>query len=137
MAFGDPPSGPDFGAMLSLIKASQGQGGSGCAPILLGVRLECNVGAPLSIQGRGLNYDSMICKSAQARPGLLAKLLKDAGFDRGEIAEGIKKCADAAHPQQAVFREASQAELFGQGGSGGGFVQGLGMSPRGGGIEMA
>ncbi len=138
MAFGDPPSGPDFGAMLALINASQGQGGSGSAPILFGARLECNVGSGLTPQGKGFNCDGIMNKLPQGKPGILAKLLKDCGFTGSDIAAGLKKCADAAPAQQAAFQQASQAELFGQGGpTGGSFVQGLGSPRGGGGIEMA
>jgi hypothetical protein len=121
----DGPTGPGLEQMMALIRASQGQGGSGSAPILMGVRLDQNVGAPLSIQGQGLiKADGKAQFSAPRRDGLFAKLLKDMGISGGEIVEGMKKVAQAG-----PVREASITEITGQSsglGSGSGMGQGSG-----------
>jgi hypothetical protein len=120
----------DMGAQMAQwaaqMQAQQGQGGSGSAPILLGARLECNVGSGLSLQGKGLNSDSMMNKLPQGKPGMFAKLLKDIGFTGSDIAAGMKKCAEAAPPQQPAFQQASQADLFGQGAPVGGYSANIG-----------
>ena len=128
----------DMGAQMAnwvaQMQAQQGQGGSGNAPLLFGARLEANVGSALSPQGKGLNSDGMINKLPQGRPGTFAKLLKDIGFTGSDIAAGLKKVADAAPPQQAAFQQASQAELFGQGGpSGSSFASAISAGPSAGG----
>lgn len=106
----DGPTGPDFGAMLSLINASRGAGGgSGVAPILMGCRLDQNVGAGLSLQGKGLNADGMVNKLPQGRPGPVANFLKNIGLSGPEILEGMRKVAQAG-----AVREASIAEITGQ-----------------------
>ncbi len=115
----DGPTGPGLEQMMSLIRASQGQGGSGCAPLLMGVRLDQNVGASLSIQGQGLiKADGKAQFCAPRRDGLFAKLLKDLGINGSEIVDGMKKVAQAG-----AVREASITDITGKGpGLGGGFV---------------
>lgn len=86
-------------------------------PILGGKHGEINVGNPLSIRGAVFNIDNMMVKS-QKRPGGLAKILSDMGFNQKDFIEGLQKVAQAGPVQQA-----SQADLFGQGmPSGGSFV---------------
>lgn len=117
----DGPTGPDFGAMLSLINASRGPGGgSGVAPILMGCRLEENVGAGLSLQGKGLNADGMVNKLPQSRPGPVANFLRSIGFSGSEILDGMRKVAQAG-----AVREASITDITGQ-------SHGLGRSLPGG-----
>jgi hypothetical protein len=128
----DGPTGPDFGAMLALINASQGQGGSGCAPILMGVKLDVNMGANLSIQGKGFNSDGMIAKLPQGKPGLVAKLLKDMGCSGAEILEGMKKVSQAAPVQQANMASITGSDAGH--GLGGGFA--ASSMSQGGGSEI-
>lgn len=88
-------TGPDPLQMLSLIKASEGKGGSGHAPILMGLQLEVNVGANTSNPGV-LKADGMLNKLPQGRPGIFAKLMKEMGFEGAQIVADIGKCAQSA-----------------------------------------
>jgi hypothetical protein len=101
------------------MQQAQGQGGSGSSPLLLGARLDTNVGTPLDIKRLApINFDGMIVTPAQRPNGPIAGLLKQMGLNGPEILEGMKKVAQAG-----PVREANQAELFGQGGpAGGSFV---------------
>lgn len=122
MAFGDgAPQGPDFGAMLALINSSKGTGGSGCAPGLMGIRLEQNVGSCLSPQGKGLNCDKTFAAAAPRQDRGLCKILKDI-VNLADLGPTLKKISDAGPVKQVN----SIAEIFGQGGPGGGsFVSAL------------
>jgi hypothetical protein len=93
--------GPDWARMASLLQAAQGSGGSGCAPILMGLPLDLNVGQGLSIQGKGLNADKTVVLAAKSRPGLLGSLCKQMGFDPNEITQSLQKVAQAGAVVQA------------------------------------
>ena len=100
----DGPTGPDFGAMLSLINASCGQGGSsGNAPILMGLRdvQFTNFKLPAGI----CSADGMVNKLPQARPGPIASLLKSMGLIGPEVLAGISKVAQAGAVHQASITD--------------------------------
>jgi hypothetical protein len=94
-------------------------GGNGTVPLFLGVHAEANVGRGLGLQQAApVSADKMILPPAQRPNGPIAGLLKQMGITREELARGLKEVAQAG-----AVREASQAELFGQGGpAGGSFV---------------
>ncbi len=136
----DGPTGPDFGALLSLIKSSEGQGGSGCAPILMGLRLDQNVGAGLTIQGRGFG-EKMVNQLPQGKLGLFASLFKQMGLTREEVCGGLQKINSAGALQPMPFQQASIADINGPGplpGGGGSFASMVGgpSGGSGGGIDF-
>ncbi len=132
----DGSTGPDFGAMLAL-KNFSSQTSSGGRPVIIAALLpgggsDVNVGQGLSLQGKGLNADATFKITAQPRPGMLANLIKSMGADRQSIMEGLKKVGDAG-----AVRQASQTELFGQGGPAGGSTFSDVAAPRSsGGIDI-
>ena len=132
---GDIPSGPTNGPDLqSLIRASMPQqAGGGVMFIFGGARETTSVGQGLSMQSAALiKADGTFKMGSQKRENPFAKLLGDLGFKREDFAKGF---ADAKNG--APVREASQVELFGQGGPTGGFVQAADMGQRGsGGIDI-
>ena len=120
MADGAPDVNAQLLQMQSLIASSQGQSGTKLN-IFTPFLPDADVFSGLSSKGKGLNVDAMIRPAGQAAEGPLAKLLKQMGVNRQEIMESMKKVAQAG-----AVREASQAELFGQGGpAGGSFVSGV------------
>ena len=119
----DGISTPSAEQMASLLRAAQGQGGSGTSP--LGFRLECNVGSGMTIQNGGLKADATFRATGGARPGMLAKLLKDMGMNGADIFEGMKKVGQAGAVQQC-----SITDITGQ-------SHGLGRSLGGGDIEIS
>ncbi len=92
-------TGPSMEQMMALIRASQGQGGSGCAPILMGLRdVEFTT---LSAKTGGLPFDKPFAPLVNApQGGLFARLCKSLGFTPQEIAEGFKKANDAGALRQ-------------------------------------
>lgn len=122
----------EFAQNMARWAAAQAQTDPGKSmPIFLGAKGEVNVGGGLSIKGAAGNFDGTIIKSPQVRPGMLGKLLQEMGFTRGEIFEGLKKVAQAGPIQQA-----SQSDLFGQGGPSGGFSSNMGGGGPSGGMDM-
>ena len=107
MAIGDPPSGPSIdSSYLYRMQQAQGQGGNGAAPILMGARLETNVGSPLSLQGKLFNADKMAPTIVgQRRNGPVAGLLQQMGLVGPQILEGLKQVAQAAPVQQASIEQ--------------------------------
>lgn len=118
----------NFAQMMAQWKALEPQADPGKPmPIAMGARGEVNVGGVLSIKGVVGNADAMISKIPQKRPGPLGALLAQMGLTSTEIVESFKKVAQAGAVQQA-----SQADLFGQGGPSGGFAANIGSGPSGG-----
>ena len=126
MADGAPDTAQQLLQLQSLINSSHQHGGSGAAPILLGLG-DVNVGAGLSPQGKGLNHDARLQATRAARPGMLAKLLKDMGLTGGDFLDGMRKVAQAGAP-----REASISDISGRNGHG---LGGIGLSGGHGGHE--
>lgn len=134
----------ELAARQALIEAGKGalggNGGSGSAPILMGLHLDWNASAPLSIQGKGLiKFDEPILKLSNSQPKGLGKLLADMGFNRKDFAEGFSKVAQGAGSMQGEsgiqVANISQAELgtfSAGGGEGGGFVAAVSAGRSGG-----
>jgi len=111
--------GPSVDSSFAYRKAmeAQGQGGSGAAAILLGARMDTSVKL-VDLQSCALiKFDGMIRTAGQRPNGPIAGLLKQMGISGSEIFAGLQKVAQAG-----PVREASQTDLFGQGGPSGGFV---------------
>lgn len=126
-----PTSGPD---LQSLIRASMPQPlGDGIMYLFGGAKGTINVGQGLAPQGAALiKADGTFKMGSQKRENPFAKLLGDLGFKREDFAKGFTDAKNGA-----PVREASQVELFGQGGPTGGFVQAADMGQRGsGGIDI-
>ena len=91
-------------AQQSLLQSSQGAGGK-IAPVLAGILpgggKDIDIGASLSVKGKGFNGDGMVNKLPQAKPGFLKDLLAKMGVTGPEILEGMKKVAQAGPVQQA------------------------------------
>lgn len=124
------PSGPSFDTMLQhRLSQAQGQGGTGSSPLLLGMRLDTNVGTVFDIKKLALlPADSTLKIAGQKAPGPIAKLLADMGLKGPEILEGMKKVAQAG-----PVREANIAEITGNNnGLGGGMTV---MASRSGGDD--
>lgn len=99
MAVTDGPSGPDFGAILSLNNFSN-QAGIKPAPLLLlvpGSGVDTDVFKGLSSQGKGFNAEGMINKLPQGRPNWAQRLGKSI---RDSLAADAKKANDAGAPKQ-------------------------------------
>lgn len=136
MAFGDPPTGPDFGAMLALNNFTNQQNGKP-APILCflpGGGADVNI-KQLSCQGNGFNIDAMPVRFSQARPGWLAKILADMGCTSQNLTEGFSNAAKGAPLQQIPFQQVNNiTEITGPGLPGAGSFVATMSNPRGGGI---
>lgn len=125
-----PTSGPD---LQSLIRASMPQqAGGGVMYLFGGAKETITVGGSTPLAALApCSADANPIKFSKKRENPFAKLLGDLGFKREDFCKGFTDARNGA-----PVREASPAELFGQGGPSGGFVQGLDMSPRGGGIDV-
>lgn len=116
---------PDLRALIEAAKPQQAGGGK----IFAFVNETINTGGQCSLAaGAPIKFDGTFKMGSQKRPNPFADLLGKLGFNKEDFCKGF---ADAN--KGAPVREASQADLFGHGGPSGGFVQGLDMSPRGGG----
>jgi hypothetical protein len=102
MAFDPSQVGQNMAAWAAQMQQQQGQGGSGSAPILLGARLDCNVGGQLSLQGK-INFDGKIMPQAQRKDGFLVALCKQVGLN--DILSGLQKCAQAGAPQSCSITD--------------------------------
>ncbi len=120
----DTPTGPSADQMMALLRASQGQGGNGCAPLLMGARLETNVGQGCSIQNGGLNFNATFKAVRGKKQG---GVCKDLGFSVDALMESFKKIAQAGAPQQCSIADIT-GQSHGLGGSS--FTDIFGSGPR-------
>jgi hypothetical protein len=102
MAFDPSQVGQNMAAWAAQMQQQQGQGGSGSAPILLGARLDCNVGGQLSLQGK-INFDGKILAPKQRQDGAFLKLLRELGLN--DIVSGMQKCAQAGAVQSCSITD--------------------------------
>ncbi|MDX2095271.1 MAG: hypothetical protein SFW64_04960 [Alphaproteobacteria bacterium] len=119
---------PDIARQLLQRQSSQGQGGG--VMYVFGARETINVGAGLSLQSAAPKAEGTFRMAAQKREGLFAKLLADMGFKSADFVKGFEDASS-----RAPVREASQAELFGQGGPSGGYAS-MVSGPSGSGLEI-
>jgi hypothetical protein len=134
------PSGPDFGAMLSLINASKGgQGGApseGGTGLILGMFNGTSTpSSNLKLESAGLKLFSNVASfAAPANPGPVGKLKNSLGLKLPNIADEIAKIMKDNPLQQSPFAQASHAD-FGHldNGLGGSFAAGHSGPDLGGG----
>ena len=126
MAAGDPPTGPSIdNSYLYRMQQAQGQGGNGAiCGMLRDVQFTC-----FKLPAGIVSAEKMVNMVPQAQPGLFEKWKQATGLKLSQIFDAISKMNKENMPQPMPFQQASQADVFGQGGPSGGYAANIG--PRG------